>query len=101
MISQQRALVRMPDVVGLPLRKAKLLVGNAGLVVDGLVFQESYEERDTVLTQKPARGQMVYSGEKVVLGVSRESFIKWLPSIYQRTDINGRNFVRELLWVVH
>jgi phage tail-like protein len=100
MISQQRALVRMPDVVGLPLRKAKLLIGNAGLTVDGLVFQESYEPRDTVLTQKPARGQMVYSGEKVVLGVSRESFIKWLPSIYQRTDINGRNFVRELLWVV-
>jgi phage tail-like protein len=100
MISQQRALVRMPDVVGLPLTKAKLLISNAGLLVDGLVFQESYEPRDQVLTQKPVRGQMVYTGEKVVLGVSRESFIKWLPSIYQRTDINGRNFVRELLWVI-
>jgi len=52
-----------------------------------------------VLTQKPARGQMVYTGEKVILGISRESYIKWLPSMYQRNDINGRNFIRDLLWI--
>ena len=90
----------MPEVVGLPLRKAKLLVENAGLAVDAIVFQESYEERDQVLTQKPARGQMVYSGEKVTLGISRESYVKWLPSIYQRSDINGKNLVRDLMWII-
>jgi phage tail-like protein len=100
MISQQRALVRMPDVVGMPLKKAKLLIENAGLNIDGVVFQESYEERDTVLSQKPARGQMIYTGEKVLLGVSRESYIKWLPLIYQRGDLNGRNVIRDLLWIV-
>ncbi|HZS38452.1 MAG TPA: phage tail protein I [Polyangia bacterium] len=100
MMSQQRALVRMPEVVGLPLRKAKFLIENAGLAVDAIVFQESYEERDTVLTQKPARGQMIYTGEKVTLGVSRESYVKWLPSIFQRNDLNGRNFLRDLLWIV-
>jgi phage tail-like protein len=99
MISQQRALVRMPDVVGMPYKKARLILENSGLVIDGLVFQESYEQRDTVLTQKPARGQMVYTGEKVILGISRESYIKWLPSMYQRLDINGRNFIRDLLWI--
>ena len=31
MISQQRSLVRMPDIVGMPLRKAKLILENAGL----------------------------------------------------------------------
>jgi phage tail-like protein len=99
MISQQRALVRMPDVVGMPYKKARLILENAGLTIDGLVFQESYEIRDTVLSQKPSRGQMVYTGEKVILGVSRESYIKWLPSMYQRNDINGRNFIRDLLWI--
>jgi phage tail-like protein len=89
----------MPDVVGMPYKKARLILENAGLVIDGLVFQESYEIRDTVLTQKPSRGQMVYTGEKVLLGVSRESYIKWLPSMYQRNDINGRNFIRDLLWI--
>jgi phage tail-like protein len=100
MLTAQRALVRMPDVVGLPLRKARLLVQNAGLVVDAITFQESYETRDNVLAQKPMRGQMVYAGDKVTLTVSRESFVKWLPSIYQRADINGRNFYRDFLWIV-
>jgi phage tail-like protein len=99
MISQQRALVRMPDVVGMPYDKARRILENAGLTIDGVVYQESYEERDTVLTQKPARGQMVYTGEKVMLGVSRESYLKWLPSLYHRNDINGRNFIRDLLWI--
>ena len=100
MLTAQRALVRMPDVVGLPLRKARLLVQNAGLVVDAITFQESYETRDNVLAQKPMRGQMVYAGDKVTLTVSRESYVKWLPSIYQRGDINGRNFYRDFLWIV-
>jgi phage tail-like protein len=99
MLTAQRALVRMPDVVGLPLRKARLLVQNAGLVVDAITFQESYETRDNVLAQKPMRGQMVYAGDKVTLTVSRESYVKWLPSIYQRADINGRNFYRDFLWI--
>ena len=40
---------------------------NAGLIVDAVTFQESYETRDTVLQQKPMRGQMIYSGDKVTL----------------------------------
>src|SRR5438105_2557488 len=100
MIQSQRALIKMPEVVGLPLRKAKLLLENVGLNVDSILFSESYDERNTVLEQKPLRGQMVYVGEKVALTVSRESYIKWLPSIYQRSDVTGRNFLREMLWIV-
>ncbi len=96
---QQRALIKMPEVLGLPLRKAKLLIDNVGLKVDAVLFQESYEERNLVLEQKPARGQMIYVGEKVTLTVSRESYIKWLPSIYQRSDVTGKNFLRDLLWI--
>ena len=43
---------------------------------------------------------MVYAGDKVTLTVSRESYVKWLPSIYQRADINGRNFYRDFLWII-
>ena len=100
MIQAQRALIKMPEVIGLPLRKAKLLLENVGLTVDKILFSESYDERNTVLEQKPPRGQMIYVGEKVTVTVSRESYIKWLPSIYQRADVTGRNFLRDLLWVV-
>lgn len=97
---QQRKLVRVPDVVGLPLRKAMLLIAQAGLRIGATLFKESYEEKDTVLEQKPPRGQMVYNSEEVTIWVSRESYIKWLPAIYQRSDATGHNVVRDLLWLV-
>ena len=40
MLTAQRALVRMPGVVGLLLRKARQLVQNAGLVDDAITYQE-------------------------------------------------------------
>jgi phage tail-like protein len=89
----------MPDVVGQPLKKARYLVENAGLRVDQIVYTESYEERDTVLSQKPSRGQMIYASDGVTLSVSRESYVKWLPALFQRNDINGKNAMRDLLWV--
>ncbi len=103
MMSQQRALVRAClKPLGMPHAKAKVILENLGLQLDGVIFQESYEARDTVLSQKPARGQMIYSGDKVLLTVSRESYVKWLPcpSSAKRGDLNGRNFVRDLLWIV-
>ena len=59
----QRRLVRVPDVVGLPLRKALLLIQQSGLRVGAVLYKESYEEKETVLEQKPQRGQMVYARE--------------------------------------
>ena len=97
---QPRTLVRVPDVVGLPMRKALLLIMHAKLRVGARLYKESYEEKDTVLEQRPLRGQMVYTGEEVTLWISRESYIKWLPAIYQRSDATGRNIVRDLLWIV-
>lgn len=97
---QPRTLVRVPDIVGLPLRKALLLITHAGLRVGARLYKESYEEKDTVLEQRPLRGQMVYTGEEVTLWISREGYIKWLPAIYQRSDATGRNIVRDLLWIV-
>jgi phage tail-like protein len=96
----QRRLVRVPDVVGLSLQKALLLVQHAGLKVGAVLFKESYEEKDTILEQKPQRGQMVYASDEVTLWISRESYIKWLPAIYQRSDATGKNYVRDVLWII-
>ena len=99
MLAATRALVRMPDLVGLQYGKAKLLCDNAGLTLDHVVFSESYESRNTVLQQRPARGQMIYAGDHVAVAISRDSYVRWLPAIYQRSDLSGRNFVKELLWI--
>jgi phage tail-like protein len=95
-----RQIVRMPDLTGHSLVKARLMVENAGLRVDAVLFRESYEERDTVLEQKPARGQMTYAGDPVTLYVARRSYTELLPAIYRRSDPAGRNFVRDLCWLL-
>jgi phage tail-like protein len=95
-----RQVVRMPDLTGQPLRKARLMIENAGLRVDAVLFRESYEEKDTVLEQKPPRAQMIYAGDAVTLWVARRSYIELLPAIYRRSDATGRNFVRDLCWLL-
>jgi phage tail-like protein len=76
------------------------MVENAGLHVDAVLLRESYEERDTVLEQKPGRGQMMYAGDPVTLYVARRSLTELLPAIYRRSDPTGRNFVRDLCWLL-
>ena len=95
-----RQVVRMPDLTGQPLRKARLMIENAGLRVDAVLFRESYEEKDTVLEQKPPRAQMIYAGDAVTLWVARRSYTDLLPAIYRRSDATGRNFVRDLCWLL-
>jgi len=95
-----RQVVRVPDVTGQPLRKARLMIENAGLSIDAVLFRESYEEKDTVLEQRPARGQMIYAGDAVTLYIARRSYTEMLPAIYRRSDAIGRNFVRELCWLL-
>jgi phage tail-like protein len=95
-----RQVVRMPDVTGQPLRKARLMIENAGLALDAVLLRESYEEKNTVLEQRPPRGQMIYAGDAVTIYVARRSYTEMLPAIYRRSDATGRNFVRDLCWLL-
>lgn len=94
-----RRVVRVPDVVGRQLGKAQIVLEDAGLTKVVTLYRESYEDRDTVLEQRPARGQMVYEGTEVTIWVARRGLLENLPAIYRRSDAVGRNLVRELCFV--
>ncbi|NVB81633.1 MAG: PASTA domain-containing protein [Kofleriaceae bacterium] len=94
-----RKVVRVPDVVGRPLEKARILLEDSGLPQIVILYRESYEDRDTVLEQRPARGQMVYETTEVTIWVARRGYLEHLPAIYRRSDAVGRNLVRELCFV--
>ena len=94
-----RQVVRVPEVVGTRLDKARVLIDSAGLRIDAVLFRESYEDRDTVLEQKPSRGQMVYEGSPVTLWVARRGYMEHLPAIYRRSDAVGRNVVRDICFL--
>ena len=59
-----RKVVRVPDVVGRPIDKARIVLEDGGLKRIVVLYRESYEDRDTVLEQRPARGQMVYEAPR-------------------------------------
>ena len=64
-----------------------------------MLYRESYEDRDTVLEQRPARGQMVYEGTEVTIWIARRGYLEHLPAIYRRSDAVGRNLVRDLCFL--
>jgi phage tail-like protein len=94
-----RRVVRVPEVVGRSLGKARLLLEDAGLAKVVTLYRESYEDRDTVLEQRPARGQMVYEGTEVTIWVARRGLMENLPAIYRRSDAVGRNLVRDMCFL--
>jgi phage tail-like protein len=97
--SLNRRVVRVPDVIGRSLTKAHILLEDAGLSKIVTLYRESYEDRDTVLEQRPARGQMIYEGTEVTIWVARRGYLENLPAIYRRSDAVGRNLVRELCFL--
>lgn len=94
-----RRVVRVPDVVGRALPKARITLEDAGLAKIVVLYRESYEDRDTVLEQRPTRGQMIYEGTEVTIWVARRGLLENLPAIYRRSDAAGRNLVRDLCFV--
>jgi phage tail-like protein len=94
-----RKVVRVPDIAGKSLEKAKILLEDAGLGRMVVLFRESYEDPDTVLEQRPSRGQMVYEGSEVTLWIARRGYLENLPAIYRRSDAVGRNVVRDLCFL--
>ena len=94
-----RRVVRVPDVLGRTLIKAQILLQDAGLAKIVTLYRESYEDRDTVLEQRPARGQMIYEGTEVTIWVARRGYLEKLPAIYRRSDAVGRNLVRDLCFL--
>jgi phage tail-like protein len=94
-----RRVVRVPDVVGRSIIKAQILLEDSGLTKIVTLFRESYEDRDTVLEQRPARGQMVYEGTEVTIWVARRGYMENLPAIYRRSDAVGRNLVRDVCFL--
>ncbi len=94
-----RRVVRVPDVVGRTRTKAQILLEDAGLAKIVTLYRESYEDRDTVLEQRPARGQMIYEGTEVTIWIARRGYLENLPAIYRRSDGVGRNLVRDLCFL--
>src|SRR6266545_2256874 len=94
-----RKVVRVPETLGQPLEKARILLEDAGLAKLVVLYREGYEEPDTVVDMRPARGQMVYESTEVTVWVARRGYLQHLPALYRRSDAVGHNVVRDLCFL--
>jgi len=94
----------VPQLEGYSLAKARKILRLVGLEESRLrvKYVESEAERGEVVTQRPRPGQKVDlddEDQKIELRVADASIVRYLPSIYNRSDLTGRNFVRDMLWI--
>lgn len=97
--------VPMPTLEGYPLRKARKILELSGIDPARVRMRvnEDVHERGSVVRQRPKPGAKVDledAGQKIELTVADRSILGYLPQIYQRTDLSGRNFARDFLWIV-
>lgn len=93
--------LKVPDVSGLRLDNAMIMLRNAEFseAVVNVRFRESYQPEKTVLSQAPSKGQIVDADAAVDLLVSKRSWVRNLPGIYQRGGFEDPDFLREFLWI--
>ncbi|MCK6571027.1 phage tail protein [Myxococcota bacterium] len=91
----------MPEVAGISLANARLMLRNAGFDPERVAvrYQEAYRPADEVTGQVPAPGTLVAVDEPVELVVSRRSLLHALPQVFQKADRDGGHFLREFLWI--
>lgn len=81
--------VEVPKLVGLPLEKARDLLLRSGLRLGELTYEESrppkFPSEDAVLLQGLAEGSRIDRYSEVGLTVSRRSYLRYLPGIYQQS----------------
>jgi len=91
--------LKIPEVVGLKLDKALIVLGNAGFPPPQVRYREDYAAEDTVIEQYPASGQLINRDLPLQIVISRKSYIRYLPSIYQKSQFLDSEFLREFLWI--
>jgi phage tail-like protein len=94
----------MPPLEGYDLRKALKILRAAGFPLDKVRVRyiDSEEPRGQVVRQYPDAGEKIdLSNElyQMELCVADANILEFLPGIYQRSDISGRNFLRDFLWI--
>ncbi len=99
MREQIKRKLRVPDLNGLTLRNAKLLLEIMGFPTPDVRYEESYERPMHIIGQEPSKGQIVDSDLVPVLVVAQRSFCDYLPGIYRSSIYEGNHFLRDYLWV--
>ena len=91
--------VIMPELTGLRLRDAAIVLQQAGLPAPLPRYVEAYADPNTVVEQFPIRGQLVDSTTVTQLSVAKQNWLRYMPQIFQLTADNENHLLHEFLWI--
>ncbi len=102
--SRGRGIVKrapVPDVQGLNLDNARVVLRSAGFEFTRVHYVEDYADEFTVVEQMPRSGLLVPKDTEVTLQVSRQSLVGFLPRVFQQTEMEGGGtFLRGFLNII-
>lgn len=93
--------IAIPDVVGLHVDNAKIVLQNAGFERFRVHYVEDYADEFAVVEQFPRSGLLIAKESEVLLKISRTSLLNNLPQVYQQSESEGGgSFLRGYLSIV-
>jgi phage tail-like protein len=90
----------LASVEGMAMEDARVALLRTGISDVQVHYAESYEPDFVVLAQRPSAGEVVDARARVVLTVSRQSLVDYLPQIYQQPEEEGTSSLKNFLYIV-
>lgn len=92
---------QLPDVCGLLLDDARVVLERAGFLRSRVHYVESYDPDFTVVEMQPGSGILLDKDREIVLRVSRSNLVQFLPQVFQQTaDADGSSFLKGFLYIL-
>lgn len=92
--------IPIPDVVGLHVDDAKIVLQTAGFERLKVHYTEDYADEFAVVDQYPRSGLLVQREVEVQLRINRSSLVQYLPQVYQQTALDGASWLKGFLYIV-
>ncbi|MFT7578510.1 MAG: phage tail-like protein [Myxococcota bacterium] len=91
--------VAIPEVVGLHVDDARIVLSNAGFERCSIHYTEDYVREFEVVDQFPRPGLLVAKDVDVQLRICRMSLVQYLPQVFQQSAMDGESFLKGFLYI--
>ncbi len=89
----------VPDLTGMAFADAKIVLDHAGFTPPVPRYVEAYAPDSAVVGQMPIRGQLVDSTTTLELSVAKQSWIRFLPQLFQESTTGDNQLLHEFMWI--
>jgi len=89
----------MADLYGINYQDAVIFLEGLGLKVFEITYEESSFDDFTIIRQNIKPGEKICKESKIILTLSGQNPINFLPSVYLENDEKNNSFLKRFLWI--